>query len=64
MPQYLVAITSTWSGHMEFRPAKDARHARRIAAGWKGRYPTSRITVFSINGTTDVTAEILPQKEA
>lgn len=63
MPQYLMAITYR-TGRMEFRPAEDARNARRIVAGWKGRYPDATITVFSINGTTDVTAEILPQKEA
>ncbi|MEU5361124.1 hypothetical protein ACFY9R_26565 [Streptomyces albidoflavus] len=63
MPQYLVAITYR-TGRMEFRPAEDARNARRIVAGWKGRHPTSCINVFSINGTTNVTAEILPQKEA
>ncbi|MFM9629528.1 hypothetical protein ACKI10_18110 [Streptomyces galilaeus] len=61
MPEFIISIVYT-SGWTEHRTAADTRHARRIVAGLKGRYPGRTITVHSVNGTTDVTAEVLAKR--
>ncbi|MGW3724848.1 hypothetical protein [Streptomyces sp. NPDC000851] len=58
MPEFLIGITYT-SSWTEYRTADDTRHARRIVAGLKGRYPGRTIAVHRISGTTDATAEVL-----
>ncbi|WP_432118494.1 hypothetical protein [Streptomyces sp. bgisy032] len=61
MPEFIVNIVHR-NGWTEYRTADDRRHARRIVAGLKGRYPGRTITVHRISGTTDVTAEVLAKE--
>ena len=63
MPEFFIGITYT-SGWTEFRTAMDARHARRIVGGLKGRYPGRPVAVYQIGGATDVTDEVLAKREA
>lgn len=61
MPEFIISMTYA-AGWTEHRTAADTRHARRIVAGLKGRYAGCTITVHRVNGTTDVTAEVLAKR--
>jgi hypothetical protein len=58
MPEFIIE-RSTGYGYTEFRTAENERHARRILAGFKGRYPGSTLKVHRIGATWDVSADFI-----
>lgn len=60
MPEFVIAVTFSY-GYTEHRCAMNARHARRIMGGLRGRYGGITLRVHRIGATEDVTADFVKE---